>query len=869
MSFLTIRRRAVRRVYSMMVAATSAALLFSSPGWLLAQQPSDRVGHELFEKKIRPVLIRYCFECHSADSDDIGGELLLDSPSALRLGGETGPVVVPGKPRDSLLLRSIEYRDLEMPPDEKLPDDVIADFRRWIELGAPDPREESPLGPDKLGPDQPATDSDQQPVELWSIQPLNLTEPPSVEEAGWVRTDVDRFILARLEEAGLRPNPDADPATLLRRVHFDLIGLPPEPQEVEAFVANPSDSHFESIVDRLLASPRFGERWGRHWLDVARYGESAGSSRDVLMPYAWRYRDYVIEAFNQDMPLDRFIREQVAGDLMPSSSEQERHRQMIATGFLAIGSKSLNGGNLTYDVIDDQIDVISKSVLGMTVSCARCHDHKFDPIPTRDYYALAGFFLSTETRYGGGIKRPKDATEKAQQYLILDEARSPEAAKARDEAARKFEQLGKQVASSQKRVKQLAKDVPEEFMEDPDKEIPASIDAAKAKSIRQYQGSYRLLQQRLKDREEAKALLGPEPAYALGVRDAEKIMDAKVLIRGEKNQPGETVERGFLTALGDLDLAAEIDDETSGRLELAAWLVHPDNPLTSRVAVNRIWQHLMGSGLVSTVDNFGVSGLPPSHPELLDFLAHQFVHTHHWSTKQLIRQLVNSRVYRESSGWNEKAFAADPDNRLRWRMPRRRLEAEPLRDAMLSVSGLIDLDSPAGSLVARMGEGEVGRNLDTSVLDQPFDHRSVYLPIIRGILPEQLRLFDFPEPSNVQGQRDSNTTPTQSLFLMNSDFAVRVARSFAEHLLADKNLSDDAQRIRQAYLLCFASEPTRKQLDRDLRYLQNIHARLGGGRKASPRTPDREDPTDPDRRRLAWTTYCQSLVASAKFRFVD
>ncbi len=334
----------------------------------------------------------------------MGSELLLDSREAVLAGGETGPSIVAGKPRDSLLMRAIEYRDLEMPPDEKLPDAVIDDFRRWIALGAPDPRaKESHTAEQQVAVE---------PIDLWSLRPIENPAPPTID-SHWPRTDADRFVIAELAQQGLRPNGDAQPHTLLRRVYLDLIGLPPTPEEVAAFETDPSQRHLQRIVDRLLGSSQFGERWGRHWLDIARYGESAGSSRDVLMLYAWRYRDYVIDALNADIPFDRFVSEQIAGDLLSAETETERQRLMIATGLLAIGSKSLNGGNLTYDVIDDQIDVISKSVLGLTVSCARCHDHKFDPIPTSDYYSLAGIFLSTDTRYGGSTKRPQTAKEKS------------------------------------------------------------------------------------------------------------------------------------------------------------------------------------------------------------------------------------------------------------------------------------------------------------------------------------------------------------------------------------------------------------------------------------------------------------------------
>lgn len=813
-----------------------------------AQSPRRRAGLELFEKKIRPALIQHCYECHAEDSDDIGGELLLDSRDAVLAGGETGPAIVSGKPGDSLLMRAIEYRDLEMPPDEKLPDDVIANFRRWISMGAPDPRSQATA----VAEDNVTETA----VELWSLTPITDPDVPEITSA-WPRIDADRFILGKLSQQGIEPNPDADPATLLRRVHFDLVGLPPSPTEVAEFISDPSDEHLAEVVDRLLSSSQFGERWGRHWLDIARYGESAGSSRDVLMPYAWRYRDYVIDSVNDDVPFDRFVTEQVAGDLLAAESPRDSGRHTIATGLLAIGSKSLNGGNLTYDVIDDQIDVISKSILGMTVSCARCHDHKFDPIPTADYYALAGIFLSTDTRYGGGTKRPKNAKEKSNVYLTLGQPVDEATAKAYQQARTRVDQLTKQVASSTKRVKALAADIPGDYRDDIEKPIADELTDDEAKQIRQYQSAKRILQQRQSDHAAASKELGPEPDYVIGVQEAGKITDASILIRGEKGQPGDTAPRGFLSAVNELTDLQPIDSDESGRRQLARWLVHPENPLTPRVAVNRIWQHLMGSGIVATVDNFGLSGLPPSHPELLDHLAHRFVHTHAWSSKAMIRELVLSRTYRQSSEMNETAYMADPDDRLRWRMPRRRLEAEQLRDAMLAVSGLLQLDRMPGSLVMKIGEGEVGRNIDTSVLEAPMNHRSVYLPIIRGIIPEQLRIFDFPEPSNVQGARDSNTTPTQSLFLMNSDFAIRVARSFADQLLTDSSLTSDSERVRAAHMRCFGVPPSEQETARVSEFVSRLQAGRSGKHKA-------QDPIQ-----LAWTAYCQTLIASARFRFVD
>ena len=724
-------------------------------------------GLELFEKKIRPALIQYCYECHSKDSDDLGGGLFVDTREGLIAGGDSGTAIRRGKPADSLLMHAIEYRDLEMPPDEPLPPRVVADFRRWISLGAPDPRRGKTMAGEKV--------EEVAPTDLWSFHAVENPSVPATKNSSWPLTDIDRFILASLEGAELRPNADADPATLLRRIYFDLVGLPPSPDQVAAFVADPSMEHYASIVDQLLASRGYGERWGRHWLDVARYGESAGSSRDVLMLYAWRYRDYVIDAFNNDVPFDRFVTEQIAGDLLDAETDEERVRLAVATGLLAIGSKSLNGGNLTYDVIDDQIDVISKSVLGLTVACARCHDHKFDPIPTADYYSLAGIFLSTETLYGGDTKRPKTAKDKEKVYLRLSASLSEEEAKAQEALQKEIDEYQRQVRSSEKRVATLVKDIPGAFRKDPEKPIGENVADELATAIKLYQGALRNLRKRQSLLAVAKKKLPAEPAYVIGVREAKKVTDGNILVRGEKGNRGEAVERGFLSAIDPLvdpdhAIAGSISKQQSGRRELAAWLTQPSNPLTSRVAVNRVWQHLMGSGIVETVDNFGVNGTLPSHPALLDHLAYRFVHQHHWSIKSMIREVVLSRTYMLSSDYDPKSYATDAENRLRWRMDRRRLEAEPLRDAMLAVSGLLRDEPLQGSLVMQIGEGEVGRNINTSVLDKPFDHRSVYLPIIRGIIPEQLRIFDFPEPSNVQGLRDANTTPTQSLFLMNSPF---------------------------------------------------------------------------------------------------
>lgn len=842
------------------------AVAFScAPAARAADKTAERRGLEFFEKRIRPVLAARCYECHSADAEEVGGNLLLDTRQGTRSGGETGPAVVPKNLKASLLLDALEYKSFEMPPDARLPKTVIADFRQWIEMGAPDPREGQPAARSA-----PAADEPKKSERLWSLQPLAETKLPAVADGDWPRTDIDRFVLAKLEEQGLRPVADADPITLLRRLSFDLVGLPPRLEHIDRVQ---SDATLSVIIDELLDSPQFGERWARHWLDVARFAESAGSSRDVLMPYAWKYRDYVIDAFNADLPYPQFITEQVAGDLLPAESPQERQRLRVATGFLAVGQKSLNGGNVELDIADDQIDVIGKSVLGLTVSCARCHDHKFDPIPTRDYYSLAGIFLSTETLYGGGIKRPKNNAEKAKLYLTLDERESVQQLR---EINNQLGKLNKQKQSTARQVQKLTKKLPKNWKSRKD-ELQRRSQAAEADAeglskseqalldqiaqLESARGSLRKIQEQIDSLTQKRESL-PPPDFAVGVREGKQIADTQVRVRGERNQRGESARRGFLQciALDEEEVLAgaslsKIDNTQSGRRQLAAWLTAPENPLPPRVAVNRIWLHLFGRGIVATADNFGSSGLKPTHPELLDYLARRFM-AENWSTKRLIREIVMSRAYRLSTGFDEDNYAQDPDNKYCWRMSRRRLEAEAIRDAILAASGRLDLTRPPfGSLVAKIGEGEVGRNLNTKPLREPFPHRSVYLPIIRGILPQSLQLFDFPEPSNPQSVRDATNVPAQSLFFMNSPLVMQNARHAARRVL-DTN-EDRPQRVGHAYKLILGRPPSANERQRIDAFLKDSLS-AGGAEQA-----------DLDLLESAWTTVCQSLLASAEFRYLN
>ncbi len=825
----------------------------------------NRQGIEFFESKIRPVLVKHCYECHAEDSKDIGGELLLDSRAGIRRGGESGAAVTPGSPAKSLILSALAYNEFEMPPEGKLPDTVLADFRRWIKMGAPDPRAGGARSKVAAKDEKPAG-------KLWSLQPLSHSPAPAAKQQGWVESDIDRYVLAKLEAAGIQPLEDATPLAFLRRLTFDLTGLPPTVEQIEAFEKDHSQQAIAALVDKLLASPQYAERWARHWLDIARFAESNGKDRDVLMPHAWRYRNYVIDAFEKDVPYDQFVTEQIAGDLLPASSPAERDRLNIATGFLAVGSKSFTS-SFQMDLVDDQIDVVSRSVLGLTVSCARCHDHKYDPVPTRDYYAMAGIFRSTETRFGGGLKRGKNAAALAKQLIALESVK-PAKASSNDtkkpgsesdatESNQRIKELTQQRVALNKRVRMLTSMLPADWrkLRQPltqkkdrtpaeQKQLEQIQTLMKAQQdTRDLLAQIRKLQAAGKKGGKQKKGDNPAPAgaFAVGVMEGPKPADCRIHIRGDAKTQGDSIPRGFLSCI-NVEGPEGIDSKSSGRRELAAWLTHPDNPLTPRVMANRVWLHLMGEGLVATPDNFGVNAVEPTHPELLDFLAREF-QSDGWSVKQLIRKIVLSHTYRVAARQDAARSEIDPENKLLWRHPRRRLEAECIRDAILAASGQLELERPKASPVAQIGEGEVGRGINTAPLSAPFPHRSVYLPVIRGIVPPILKTFDFPEPSNVQGRRDVTTVPSQSLFLMNNQFVVQQAKEFAGRVL-DASKEDNA-RVQLAFKSALSRPATQQEMDAAVSYVKGVQ-KAGGLDETA-----------------AWASFCQALFASAEFRYTQ
>ena len=806
-----------------------------------ATQTEDGAGLALFESKIRPILVKNCYKCHSAKSRKTEGGLAVDSRQGIRTGGDRGPAVVPGDHKRSLLLTAISHSDpdLQMPPKkERLPATVIADIQRWIQMGAPDPR-------DTTASVRPAVDV-KSGRQFWAFQKPIRHAPPEVRNTAWAKSDMDRFVQSKLELVGLVPSVDAEPATLLRRLHFDLVGLPPSPSNREQFLRHVEgaglDAALQREVDSLLASDDFGERWGRHWLDVARFAESSGNEANISFPYAWRYRDYVIDCVNADVPFDRFLVEQIAGDLLPYESDAERARLLIATGFLAVGPKNLDEANafqFLADVIDEQIDTVTRAVMASSLACARCHDHKFDPFAMQDYYALAGMFASTNTYFGTAVS---PANRVGGDPLVLPHIDGQEILH-KAIPAKRVEQLKAELAAMKKEEVEGRAAVQRAIKAGKD---PSGIFTLRD-ALRIFWRSGAIEGQLEKVDSSGKPL-----PLAMGVLDREQIVDAPLLERGDLTRAGDLVPRGFPRVV-DLKQALQIPSNQSGRLEFGEWLTHRDHPLTARVMVNRVWHHLFGTGLVRTVDNFGVTGESPSHPELLDHLAVRFL-DNGWSVKKLVREIVLSRTYRQASTYDKQSFQADPDNRLLWRAAKRRLDAESIRDAMLVVSADLDTKRPAGSIVARViGDRPISLiGLDRRVpadLDASL-HRSVYLPVLRDRLPDVLDLFDFAEPSLVTGGRDTTNVPVQALYLMNSPFVQARAESLARRLRRETDTQQD--QVRRSFLLCFSREPDSDEFATAMAFLKT-----------------KVTSSDDDAAQQTLVRYCHALLSTAEFRNVD
>jgi mono/diheme cytochrome c family protein len=742
---------------------------------------------QFFEAKIRPVLSDRCYKCHSRDADKIKGGLMLDTREGMLHGGDTGPAIAPGKPEDSLLVDAISYKDpdLQMPPKgDKLTDEQVADLTEWIRMGAPDPRSLVAKGSSQsyggVGRDH------------WSFLPVQKQPVPNVSDQAWCKTPIDNFIMARLDENGLKPNPTADRYTLIRRATFDLTGLPPTESEVQRFLVDDSPDAWATVVDRLLASPHYGERWGRYWLDVARYADTKGDTpqrEDPRYPFAWTYRDYVIDAFNDDKPYDQFIVEQLAADRLladkrahSSNPDGVDQSELAAMGFLTLGNRFENSTN---DIINDRIDVTSKAFLGLTVSCARCHDHKFDPIPTADYYSLYDVFANTFEPKEDAWIHPVPKTPELVDYLTKMQA-----------ADQQKTAIDQQIAGLRK------SGLPQE---------------ERAAQRRELQKQLFVANKAIADLE----FLPAAPPKADVLVDVRIPKDYPVLLRGEAGSKGAMVTRHFLSILSPDPKHPIAFTHGSGRLELARAIASPSNPLTARVLVNRVWQQHFGTGFVSTPDDLGNQSAPPTNPELLDYLSAQFMKDG-WSIKKLQRTIMLSSVYLESSAGNPKYADIDPDNKLQWRYSLHQLDFEEMHDSILAIAGTIDLKM-GGRPVPIGSEGFATR-------------RAVYAFIDRRNPAEILTQFNFPNPSVPTGKRFLTQVPQQQLFMMNSPLVIETARKLV-HSPDFMSMNTDQLRVASLYISLFQRPPTARETALCLHY---VESNPGGTSTDAPQTAQSE-----------------------------
>ncbi len=821
--------------------ATSLALWLVLGGLAARAGEPDPASGEFFEKAIRPILVERCQKCHVGDAPK--GGLRLTTRAELLQGGDSGPAAVEGKPEESPLVHAIRYVDEpRMPPRKRLAEPEIEALTRWVRMGLPWPESStSTPTPVDLAPSAaPAstfviTDAQR---DFWSFRPVVDPGIPAVKDAAWATSAVDRFVLAKLEEKGFRPAPPAEKRTLLRRATFDLIGLPPTPEEVDAFLADDAPDAFAKVVERLLASPRYGERWGRHWLDVVRYADTAGETADFPVPEAHRYRDYVVDAFNRDLPYDQFLREQIAGDLLAADGPRERYEsKLVATGYLAIARRfGFDSQNYHHLTIDDTIDALGKSVLGLSIACARCHDHKFDPIAQADYYAIYGILDSTRYPFPGSEERkvPSDLVP-MRPPAEVEAAMSPHRAR--------MAPLNAEVATLDARLAALDKEIAAATAAGDNKVLDGLVaEKAERAAARAEAGK----------RQAAAAAEAPQIELAYAVAEG-KAHDAKIQRRGDPKTPGAEVPRHFPQILGGQALPPGTPG--SGRRQLADWLTGPRNPLTARVMVNRIWHHHFGRGIVASPSDFGKRGRAPSHPELLDYLASRFVEAG-WSVKAMHRTVMLSHTYGMSGNGDPRLAEADPEGDWLGKFPRRRLEAEAIRDAMLSVSGDLDL-SPAGPhpFPPPSAWGFTQHNPFQAVYESR--HRSIYLMSQRQSRHPFLALFDGADPNVSTDSRSTTTVPTQALFFLNNPLVHDQSAKFAARLLRDEP-ADETRRVGLAHRLALGRPATDAELRDATTFLRDTLADFEAAGLPAEARPA-----------ASWASYARVLFGSNEFLYID
>lgn len=785
-------------------ARTLIATLLVFAGTLICQANEPTPAQlEFFENRIRPVLVNRCYKCHSTESDKLRGDLSVQFREALLQGGTSGPAIVPGKPEESLLITVIrgDDPDLIMPPKgQRLSEKEINDFVVWIAMGAPDPRKSDSGTSTGWGVSM---------KDHWAFQPLKKPDVPAVPDKEWAQNPVDAFIYDKLRQNGMKPNSPAEKRTLIRRATFDLIGLPPTQEEVNAFLTDDSPDAFANVVDRLLASPHYGERWGRHWLDVARYSDTKGdiprNRMDENYPHAWTYRDYVIRSFNEDKPYSEFIIEQLAADKLSLGTNRWK---LAALGFLTLGDRFNNN---RHDIINDRIDVVTRGLMGLTVSCARCHDHKFDPVTQKDYYALYGVFASTyEPEIGPALVNKPQSSE----YLDYQK----KLAAFEDQLREVTQRRGRRTREELREELQLRRDLASLEMQHP---------------------------------------AAPPRAHVLF--DVPRPRDARIFIRGDAGNPGPVVPRRFLEIFSGTNTVFK---QGSGRYELALSIVHTNNPLTSRTLVNRVWAHHFGKGIVTTTDDLGNQSPPPSHPELLDYLAVRFMEDG-WSLKKLHRLIMLSKTYQQSSANNPAYAERDPENRLLWRANIRRLDLEAIRDSILAIGG--NLDKTMGGRPVDLGEAPYSKR------------RTIYGFVDRRNLPEIYTQFDFANPDLSTGLRHETIVPQQALFMMNSPLVIEQARNIV--LREDfRKTENPVERIRLLYSLIYQRFPTESELQLGLEFIERspkdekVQINTRNTRRPSRRTSAMSLATlsASDYKPLdAWAKYAHALLQANETMFLN